>query len=809
MCLGDVTGLHRQPRPPQLGDLYRSSSVPLAGPAAKFDMPVITRRAVPRSSLALNDVPQGVGGQQAHRAAPSHRGALASYRGAGVQRSKARSRAISREHAESSNQTATPSRATRLSKHVEEHSSPPTVLATAMSYNERATRERHMLWCEALHRDAARRAALEAAWAKGTLSPPSTEIPASHRSAATSGEADAARQVALQTMKPVDKAFVGTYTTMFNWLDGYGTRPVTPPTAPHRQSPSPPRNRNPSFQQLLKPLVNSPSNRIFTCKHSLKLRKGYELDSPAANPEYLPAGAMVLVVERRSLPDGVERAAVKRVGCYEGSCGWITISRDDELSLQARAVRVARKAGRRAAILDAAAQAEAAAAAEAAVDAAAAAAAAEEEAAAGEPAAAQPDGTPAYSSKSAAEPKKEPAEKRAKGSRKKKDSDGGHGLSLTPSTELEALVTELKAKALAEDAKLHPSKKRNTVKLGEMLLTRQIKIPELVSSWAKRGVEPITRMQFRQNMRKLFEMACRDDASSGAIPNVKEIDALFDHFDDDHGGTLDVGELRNVLKGLKTAAVDSIKEAEPIREAVELLRQRAKETQQVCDATRASEKADARFDELRGVKSVGARLGALLQMRAIKVNDLTTRWDPNGDGVDKKEFRENVLALGLEAQPSELDSLFESLDEDGGGTLDGDELKHALKTLADAFQQAELDVVRLKKETVELAKAAKSAQVELRKQQKADEFEAAEKQAVIAAARQAKDSELKAARLARQAEILARKEAIKAEQRAFEERVAAQRALGAIAASTGSTKGAAAPEEAAGIGLLGARYSIS
>ena len=75
-------------------------------------------------------------------------------------------------------------------------------------------------------------------------------------------------------------------------------------------------------------------------------------------------------------------------------------------------------------------------------------------------------------------------------------------------------------------------------------------------------------------------------------------------------------------------------------------------------------------------------------------------------------------------------------------------------------------------------------------------------EARIAAARQAKDSELKAARLARQAEILARKEAIKAEQRAFEERVAAQRALGAIAASTGSTKGAAAPEEAAGIGLL-------
>lgn len=755
---------------------------------------VQTRRGA-RSSLSLNTSQLSQRGsfstgQLAHRsAAPSHRASTNSHRSSASSRVKVKTRISSKVSHSDMFEGRSPS--VGKMEQLKEEDAPETqpsqlVLATSLSYAERAATQRHALWCEALQRDATRRAALETAWAVGRLSPPKVESPPQRGRIL-----DPAREAMLQAMKPVDAAFLETYTTMYNWLDGYGKRPKVeqapqPAVGVSDRSQSPPV-RSPTFQQLLKPLVNSPSNRIFTCKHSLKLRQSYELDSPPAATEYLPAGSMVLVVERRTLPQGVERAAVKRVGSREGSLGWITVSRDDEASWQMRMERAAaRKASRKAALEAAQAEAAAAAMAEAAgstgsVEGAPAPAddAAAESAQAAAPA--------AKKEKDEVE-KKEPSEKRPKGSKKKKDGDGGHGLSLTPSVELEALVRELKTKAVQEESKLDPSKKKLTVKLGEALLSRNTKIPELVASWAKRGVEPITKMQFRQSVRKLFEIACEGDSKNavGSVPNVKEIDSLFEEFDDDKGGTLDVAELRNVLRGLKIAAVDAVKAEDPIRESAELYRQRARETQQVVDATRASELADARFEELRNNKSVGARLGALLQMRAIKIGDLTNRWDPDGNGIDMKEFVDNVLALGLDAQPDELNSLFVSLDEDGGGTLDGDELKHALKTLADAYEQAELDIVRLKKETVELAKVAKTAQVELRKQQKADEVEAAERQSAVEAERQLKEAEQRALRLERQAEIRAKREAKMAEQRAFEERVARQRQGSLIAASTGT-----------------------
>ena len=249
-----------------------------------------------------------------------------------------------------------------------------------------------------------------------------------------------------------------------------------------------------------------------------------------------------------------------------------------------------------------------------------------------------------------------------------------------------------------------------------------------------------------------------------------------------------------MLKGLKDAAVKSVKDAIPIREAADLCRQRAAETQQVAEGTRASEVADARFEELRGAKSVGARLGAILVARNTKVADLVSRWDPNGDGVDMKEFRGNVLALGIEARGDEVDELFQTLDEDGGGTLDVDEIKHALKALQEASASSDIELAQLKKTTVELAKSAKSAQVELRKQQKQDEVEAEAKAALLSAELEKQREAAREARLQREKAIAAKKAAIEAEKRAFEEKIIALRARTSAAMGRG-TKAIADPNE--------------
>ena len=43
--------------------------------------------------------------------------------------------------------------------------------------------------------------------------------------------------------------------------------------------------------------------------------------------------------------------------------------------------------------------------------------------------------------------------------------------------------------------------------------------------------------------------------------------------------------------------------------------------------------------------------------------------------VDREEFRANVTALGVVAEASAIDAVFDELDEDGGGSLDTGELK--------------------------------------------------------------------------------------------------------------------------------------
>ena len=78
--------------------------------------------------------------------------------------------------------------------------------------------------------------------------------------------------------------------------------------------------------------------------------------------------------------------------------------------------------------------------------------------------------------------------------------------------------------------------------------------------------------------------------------------------------------------------------------------------------------------------SVSQQIGEALADNGARVMDLFREWDTNGDGsVDKKEFRENMVKLGLEVDKKEIDALFDSWDKDGGGSLDYKELGKLLR----------------------------------------------------------------------------------------------------------------------------------
>ena len=102
---------------------------------------------------------------------------------------------------------------------------------------------------------------------------------------------------------------------------------------------------------------------------------------------------------------------------------------------------------------------------------------------------------------------------------------------------------------------------------------------------------------------------------------------------------------------------------------------------------------DFEIDEDSGVP-IAEQLRQMLVKNAASVMDLFREW--NGDGVGRvispsptssvsrrqitrKEFRAAIARMGLDVLPMEVDSLFDSWDPTGDGTIDFKELQHVLR----------------------------------------------------------------------------------------------------------------------------------
>ena len=97
-------------------------------------------------------------------------------------------------------------------------------------------------------------------------------------------------------------------------------------------------------------------------------------------------------------------------------------------------------------------------------------------------------------------------------------------------------------------------------------------------------------------------------------------------------------------------------------------------------AARATEAACAALKVARGSVSVGSKLGEDISSKGMRAADVVALWDASGDGViDRNEFREKVLAMGVESSADEIDAIFRALDADGGGSLDMREVQKAIK----------------------------------------------------------------------------------------------------------------------------------
>jgi len=243
--------------------------------------------------------------------------------------------------------------------------------------------------------------------------------------------------------------------------------------------------------------------------------------------------------------------------------------------------------------------------------------------------------------------------------------------------------------------------------LGRWLLEKGVSVEALATEWDRNKDGDISKSEFRINVKKL-----------GLPIDIGQIDGLFDSFDDDNSGSLEMPELKKALKGLK----------DEVRRAMELADRGKGAASGVCavvDAYEAAYRMTVEFEAeetalaaMRLDQSVKSRLGALLKTRNIKMGDVVKSWDTNGDGsVDVMEWRQNIRSLGFKATDDELDAVFNELDDDGSGELDLDECKTALKTLQAAsctwLQQEAATAKRVKA----VQKAAKASQYAAQKAQ--------------------------------------------------------------------------------------------
>ena len=224
------------------------------------------------------------------------------------------------------------------------------------------------------------------------------------------------------------------------------------------------------------------------------------------------------------------------------------------------------------------------------------------------------------------------------------------------------------------------------IQLG-LLLRSEDEIKRVLKEWDKKGKGEFLKGEFRLNLK-----------STGLHATSAEADQLFDSWDDDKGGSLDLKELKRALQGVQDAARVWQNTPDPNRVKATALRKKAALARDAAEQTARAEQMEedlARMkEELESDASV--QLGALLFKRRIKPGAVVTNWaksrGEHAGELSKAEFREQVIALGVQgATASDIDAVFDSFDEDGGGFMDADEAAQMIKELQVKSEKAEAD----------------------------------------------------------------------------------------------------------------------
>ena len=205
------------------------------------------------------------------------------------------------------------------------------------------------------------------------------------------------------------------------------------------------------------------------------------------------------------------------------------------------------------------------------------------------------------------------------------------------------------------------------VDLGLLLLKTEaakVKLEHQLREWDRTGDGSISKGEFRVRLRSL------------GLPNsyaVGEVDELFEKYDTDRSGTIDLQELKHALKRLKNATKAQCRgEDKDKGEGNPKVKELRAKVAAAREAVACADRADLCGEELSSMREQFARqidlaLGALLLKRHIQIGEIVRLWPkPRGKSherhkaeVSKAEFQDEVTMLNLQVSvpaPPEADA---------------------------------------------------------------------------------------------------------------------------------------------------------
>ena len=249
---------------------------------------------------------------------------------------------------------------------------------------------------------------------------------------------------------------------------------------------------------------------------------------------------------------------------------------------------------------------------------------------------------------------------------------------------------------------------------------RRKHVDNLIAEWDRNGDGSVSKGEFRMHLQKM--------EVPGSLHAIHEIDAIFDRWDDDHSGKVDLYELRKRLFSVHRRAHDNAiiaareasgvdKPDEYTQAKIDALRSRVRSAKSAAGAVRQISKLEAQLEELRDLieGSVQVQLGMLLVKRGINVGEVVGAWvGPRGKHemahtreLKKSEFVAEIQRLGLtqHRQPvtaAVLGRVFDDIDKDHSGYLDMKEAKSALKEWQSWSNEAKQELQQKMKELTRL-----------------------------------------------------------------------------------------------------------